>query len=1265
MHEVYEKYNILQDKQIEKLGVMPMIEEAFAGETVFLPPLEYNATDTMRKLDFTNVEGRKRWIQAQLYPLKNTEGKLLNVIFMSLDITEHERADLLQNTLYSISEAVNQTNNLEELLTKIHEALGTLIDTTNFYVALYDNVKDEYSFPYCVDQYDDTDFTPQQLKKSLTDYVRRNERPFIIDEKIHKELISSGEVKLIGSPSPVWMGIPLKTPNGIIGVVVIQSYNNPNAYFDEDLDILSFASDQIALAIERKRTEQALKESEDKYKNITERYVDAIYVIDNSLLVTYVSPSMEINFGYKPEDLLGKSIFNFIPSEVIDEAKKEMQTVLQGNKLENNSAQMICADGSIAELEVNVVPIYREKIIVGAQGTIRNVTEKNVAQRKLAKAEAEYRNLFESAPVSIWRENFSEIKKYIDLLKEQGVIDFEKYFDNNPDELMKCINMINCIDVNDETVKLLNAQNKEEILTSLNKVFTIDSMKTFKHELLCLIAGKTKFTSESTHRTFDNKIINIMITVSLDTTVDDWSRVLISIVDITKLKTIEKTLKESEEKYRDLFDESIAAIYLFDSEKNFIDSNQAGLDLLGYTRDELLKLSIPDVDAEPIEVMEAHQELEKGYHLVNFEHRLKRKDGTIFTVLNNSKSITDKNGNIVSIQSTLLDISKRKQAEKALKESEEKFKAFTNQITEGVGVTDLDGNYVFVNPAFCQMSGYSYEELLNMTVFDLRADGQEQGTFEQSKSIKQGMAIQVNLKRKDKTEFLIEIVGSEIIINNEKFILGTVRDITERIEAENKVKESEKKYRNLFEIAQEGIWVIDANSQTTLVNKSMADILGYSEKEMSGKHLFDFMDEKGIEIAKENLERRKAGIKEQHDFEFITKKGNRIITTIETAPIFDDNNEYVGAIAGVIDITERKEAVKKLLESQALFNQVLDKTNAVIYIKDLDHKYMYINLSFEQLLDKSKEDILGKTDYELFPKKVVDQFLKNDNKVINGKYDIQIHEEIFHDNKVRTYISDKFPLFDSSGKLYATCGVSTDITDLLDAQQKEKLVQQQLVRKDRLIHAGHLAAAIAHEINNPMTVLHGSLEDLKKSKETLNEPILEEMLRVSRRIKRIISNLLIFTHQNNSNKQRVNINTIIKNTFLLVNSLLNKSSIEHILELSNNKLELEVDQVQIQQVFINIIFNAIFAMQHGGKLIVRSFKKDKHICISFEDNGIGIPEETLKSIFLPFFTTKDVGEGTGLGLSISHGIIKEHNGSISVESKINKGSVFTILLPIS
>ena len=146
----------------------------------------------------------------------------------------------------------------------------------------------------------------------------------------------------------------------------------------------------------------------------------------------------------------------------------------------------------------------------------------------------------------------------------------------------------------------------------------------------------------------------------------------------------------------------------------------------------------------------------------------------------------------------------------------------------------------------------------------------------------------------------------------------------------NQLKESEEKHRQLVELAQEGIWTIDKDGQTIFANPSMASILGYSVEEMLGKHLFEFMDDRGKEIAKQNMDRRSSGISETHDFEFLKKTGERIYATMATAPIYNSEGEYTGAIAGVLDITERKEAEHELLNyKQHLEDLISERTNAL------------------------------------------------------------------------------------------------------------------------------------------------------------------------------------------------------------------------------------------------------------------------------------------------------------------------------------------------
>jgi len=187
--------------------------------------------------------------------------------------------------------------------------------------------------------------------------------------------------------------------------------------------------------------------------------------------------------------------------------------------------------------------------------------------------------------------------------------------------------------------------------------------------------------------------------------------------EITERKRVEDTLRKSEEKYRGLFDESIAAIYVFDEKKYFMDSNQAGLDLLGYSKEKLLDMSIPDVDADPIVVLPAHEQLLSGNRITNYEHKLKRKDGSVITVLNNSRPLLDSNEHVIGIQSTLIDITDRKRAEEAAIKAKEEWEMTFNSVQDLIMILDDKYRIIRVNKAMADSLGVAPDEAVGLTCY--------------------------------------------------------------------------------------------------------------------------------------------------------------------------------------------------------------------------------------------------------------------------------------------------------------------------------------------------------------------------------------------------------------------------------------------------------------------------------------------------------------------------------------------------------------------
>jgi len=206
----------------------------------------------------TRKDGSVRWVRDYARPVKDPEtGQVTHVYGAVQDISERKEAEDVQSVLLNVSQAVSESVNLEDLLATIHRELGRLIDTTNFYVALYHEDTDRYSFPYHVDQFDDNEeIEPTPLPNSLTDYVRRTGEAQMIDDEFFGEMVERGEVELIGAPSSIWLGVPLKTGGSVIGVVVVQSYEERSPYTDRDFQVMTFVSDNIAMAIGRKLAEE-------------------------------------------------------------------------------------------------------------------------------------------------------------------------------------------------------------------------------------------------------------------------------------------------------------------------------------------------------------------------------------------------------------------------------------------------------------------------------------------------------------------------------------------------------------------------------------------------------------------------------------------------------------------------------------------------------------------------------------------------------------------------------------------------------------------------------------------------------------------------------------------------------------------------------------------------------------------------------------------------------------------------------------------------
>jgi PAS domain S-box-containing protein len=403
-----------------------------------------------------------------------------------------------------------------------------------------------------------------------------------------------------------------------------------------------------------------------------------------------------------------------------------------------------------------------------------------------------------------------------------------------------------------------------------------------------------------------------------------------------------------------------------------------------------------------------------------------------------------------------------------------------------------------------------------------------------------------------------------IPIKDKDYVNVYGRDITAYKQLEKTLQESEEKYRQLVENAQEGIWAIDSEARTSFVNKRMAEMLGYTVDEILGKSLFSFMNERGIRLAKELFERHKRGILGQHDFEFFRKDGTRMYASSETSPLTDENGNFIGALACVADITERKRMEVEIQN----------------YSKHLE------------------------------------ELVETRTKTLN-----EIHER--------------------------------------------------LLVAERLVAIGEMAGMVGHDLRNPLQVMVNTIYRAEKNVKSL-----------SVKDRKIVERIGLLEFRKTLTEQVEYMNSIISNLqeyakvlkpklvetdlYHLIDNVLSTVTVPENIAVSilieDDFPLLMLDSLMMRRVFTNLVSNAVQAMPEGGKLTIKASKTEEDVLISFEDTGVGIPQENLSKLFKLLFTTK--AKGQGFGLAVCKRLVEAHEGSITVESMVGKGSVFTIRMPI-
>jgi PAS domain S-box-containing protein len=437
------------------------------------------------------------------------------------------------------------------------------------------------------------------------------------------------------------------------------------------------------------------------------------------------------------------------------------------------------------------------------------------------------------------------------------------------------------------------------------------------------------------------------------------------------------------------------ATFVIDRNGTVLAWNRAMEDLTGFTAGEILGkgnfcYAIPfygerrpiliDIALNPdTNLPEVYDSLCCEGRCVTATTRFARPKGENVVLWKRASPITDQNGTIIGAIETIRDITWQQKIEDQLRASEERFRALAENTSDIIRIFDREGRIVFDTAASERVLGYPAGHFLGKDPFEfIHPDDAESVKKELSElytNTNTGVPTEFRIRKADGSYVWVEAVGKNLLgVPGIDGIVITTRFIDARKQAELALAESETKYRMLIETLNEGIWVIDKEAVTTFVNPKMAEILGYTVEEMTGRSLFAFMDDEGCRICERNIERRKQGIKEQHDFEFLKKDGTRIYASLEATPITGTGGEYLGAIAGVADITERKRDEENLRVAMEKYTKAFLLAPDAITVSELESGlFVEVNEAASRIFGYSRDELIGKNSLELgiWPDKVV------------------------------------------------------------------------------------------------------------------------------------------------------------------------------------------------------------------------------------------------------------------------------------------------------
>ena len=763
-----------------------------------------------------------------------------------------------------------------------------------------------------------------------------------------------------------------------------------------------------------------------------------------------------------------------------------------------------------------------------------------------------------------------------------------------------------------------------------------------------------------------------------------------TIQDITDRKIEEERLDEKEGKYRLLFENAQDAIFIADPDTGtLLDVNKSAEKLTGYNRNELLGKHQTFI----------HPPEQSDHYAREFMKSARDKSSSFKEMV-----VRKKNGNDVSVEissgGTLLgknhsfhvgffrDISERKKIVESLAKSESLFRGLYDYMTSGSAIYEVinDGSkgsdYIVknFNKKSLEIEGKTLDQVVGKSLFDLRPNIDEYGLIPVMKKVwETGEPAYFPVKiYQDATfsnyyeNYIFRIPTGEVIT--------IYNDVTEQKNAEITLKNSEERFALAMEFANDGLFDWNLETNEIYYSPVWKRMLGYEDDELPNdfsiwEKLTEAEDVKRSWKMQDELINKKRNNFEI-EFKMKHKNGCWIDILSRANAIFNEDNKAIRIVGTHVDITERKQAEMSLLQKKKEAERYLNLAGVMFIGLDRNGNVNVANKKACEVLECTETEIINQNWFDNY---IPDRMRNDVRYVFKQLMEGKIKPVEYYENPVLTKSGNEkhvawnnTVIMDEKGSIIGILGSGEDVTEKLK-------LQVQLQHAQKMESIGNLAGGIAHDFNNILSSIIGFTEIAldEAPKGTVLEDSLQEVYSAGKRAKDLVRQILAFARQSDVKISPIQLGPIAKEVLKLIRSTI-PTTIEIQQEIESDAPILG-NATQVHQVLMNLCTNAAYSMEDSGGVLSVSLKdmvldtKDllvgmnpgDYVEIKVSDTGVGIAPGIIQSIFEPYFTTKGPGEGTGMGLAMAQGVIESYGGRIAVDSKVGKGTAFTIYLPVA